>query len=150
MATIPDFVSNFKRLNNNKFNEIVVDEMFEGREEILELNRSQLMRGLKSDGNKVFPLYSSEKYADEKYKMNRLAGYSVPDLKLTGDFHEEFTARRGGKNFLHLYSQDHKSNMLKGKYGKDIFGLTSSSKEEFIEGGYQDRLVRALKRFLNI
>jgi hypothetical protein len=149
MATIPDFVSNFKRLNNNKFNEIVVDEMFNYQERIIDLNKDQLMSGFDSTSQRLRS-YKNREYAEMKNEVNPLAGFGNPDLKLTGQFHRGFHVRRGGKTFLLLNSRDEKNDMLKGKYGKDIFGLTSSSKEEFIEGGYQDRLVRALKRFLNI
>lgn len=149
MATIPDFVTNFKRLNNNKFNEIVVDELYNYQEVIMDFNKDQLMSGYNSNSERLRS-YKNREYAEMKNEVNPLPGFGNPDLNLTGQFHRGFYVRRGGKTFLLLGSSDEKNDKLKGKYGKDIFGLTSSSKESFIEGGFNDRLVRALKRFLNI
>lgn len=82
------------------------------KEEILDLNRQQLDRGLDSEGD------SLGKYKNFRYK-NR---WRPVDLKLEGDFRGEMDLRTDAKG-TELYSHDWKMPILEKRYGKDIFGV---------------------------
>jgi hypothetical protein len=83
-------------------------------DEIMDLNRRQLDRGLDSEGG------SLGKYKNFKYK-NR---YEPVDLKLTGDFRNKFSLQVSDKE-TEIFSQDAKEAKLKKKYGKAIFGISA-------------------------
>lgn len=64
-----------------------------------------------------------------EYKMAMGQPYDRVTLRDTGDFHAGFTLQYSPKAFT-ITSTDWKTQMLMKKYGRDIFGLTASNKDE--------------------
>lgn len=64
-----------------------------------------------------------------EYKMAMGQPYDRVTLRDTGDFHHGFTVQYSPKAFS-ITSTDWKTQMLMKKYGRDIFGLTASNKQE--------------------
>lgn len=64
-----------------------------------------------------------------EYKMAMGQPYGRVTLRDTGDFHAGFTLQYSPKAFT-ITSTDWKTQMLMKKYGRDIFGLTASNKDE--------------------
>ena len=93
---------------------------------IIGLNHLQLENGIKSDGSKIKPFYASLKYKGRR---------SPVDLYLEGDFYKSFKVSvvKGQDVFLLIWASDFKSPFLKGNYGKEIFGLTDTSVQLFVD-----------------
>lgn len=81
-------------------------------DEIMDLNRQQLDRGLDSKGKTL------GRYANFKYKGR----WQPVDLKKTGDFRDKFSLQIDDKA-TEIFSQDEKEAKLKKRYGKEIFGV---------------------------
>ena len=148
MATILQVLNNFKALN---LMEVSANTIYELRENIYDLNREQLIRGLDKFGKKFYE-YKSEQYADYKYSKNTLAGYGNADGKDTGAFYDEITLRFLNKSTYLIYSQDEKYKKLTSPkmFGADIFGLMSSSKEKLIDNNLQSKLVENVKKVVRL
>ena len=84
-------------------------------EEIVDLNRGQMLSSTRSDGQAITPEYSPA-YAARK-------GFSAPNLKLTGDFQSEMDLIVEGNEYI-ITSFDFKTPFLVDKYGAAIFGIT--------------------------
>jgi hypothetical protein len=87
--------------------------------------RQQLSQGMKSDGT-FLPDYSFRSV----FQFNKPPG----PIRLydTGDFYRGiFLDVRG--DIFNIESYDPKNQMLQDRYGKDIFGLTQESKEQWIQ-----------------
>lgn len=82
------------------------------QDEIMDLNRQQLDRGLDSQGK------SLGKYANFSYKGR----FQPVDLKLTGDYRNEFSIQIDDRQ-TEIFSQNWKEAILKLRYGKDINGV---------------------------
>lgn len=95
---------------------------------IVDLNTSQLEIG-KDSNNEPLHDYSSRPYAEWKMELGSKAPFMTPNLKVTGEFHEGFTAKSEDGNVF-ITSTDWKTGKLKGMYGDDIFGLTDDSKKD--------------------
>lgn len=97
-------------------------------DDILDLNRQQLDRGLDAAGD------SLGRYKNFKYK-NR---WQPVDLKLTGDFRRKFTLQSDEKETI-IFSQDVKAPLLEKRYGVDINGIPSSmipNMQELVEDDF--------------
>ncbi|MEI8142833.1 MAG: hypothetical protein WCG90_08205 [Chitinophagia bacterium] len=97
---------------------LIGEAMQEKDEQIMDLNKQQLDRGLDATDD------SLGRYKNFKYK-NR---FQPVDLLLTGDFRKKFTLAPGKKS-AEIFSQDQKSTFLEKRYGKDIFGISSNVKD---------------------
>ncbi|GEM_PF-4217768 len=82
------------------------------KDDILDLNRQQLDRGLDSDGD------SLGRYKNFNYKKR----WAPVDLKLHNDFRSEMDLKTDDKG-TELFSHDWKAAILTKRYGKDIFGV---------------------------
>lgn len=108
------FVDPFKELD---LQQLVGAAMEEKQEEIFDINRQQLAKGLDAKGK------SLGRYKNFKYK-NR---FQPVDLLLTGSFQGRFTLTAGKKS-AELFSQDQKAPFLEKRYGKDINGISDAFK----------------------
>lgn len=109
-------------------------------DDLIEENKKQLLSGFGSDGNKlkekdvygkIGPAYYKwQKYADQKYAQNPLAGYGIPDLNLTGSFFAGFEASVSGTTIKEL-STDGKDEKLENKY-QYIFGVGGEYKSNYL------------------
>lgn len=93
---------------------------------IVDMNRQQMVKGSRADGEVIEPEYRSFSYAMMKKDRGGQAPLFIPDLKLTGDFHEAM-AMAVDEDGYEIGSSDEKTGMLMEKY-RDIFGLTEENK----------------------
>lgn len=111
---------------------IVVEVMMEFKEEIIDLNTSQLEKGKLSTGENISPDYELSEYARFKKSRGSIAPLGVPDLKLEGDYYSGKYLRKVPRGVL-MGSDDPKAPHLEEKYSEDIDGLTDQNKEEVKE-----------------
>ena len=102
-----------------------IGAVVENREEILDLNISQLEVGKDSLGE-LLERYVLDSYAEFKQAIGSQAPFGIADLILEGDFTEGFFLIVDGKK-IQITSTDDKTGDLAHKYGQDIFGLTEDS-----------------------
>lgn len=101
--------------------------------EIEALNKEQLYNGEDSEGYELAPPYSNKYYSRKKRSMNSKPGAGIPDLFLTGSFYKGFGVLVDNDSF-EVDSVDSKSEKLKSKYGKKIFGLQQKNKTVYSLG----------------
>lgn len=94
---------------------------------IAKLNADQMLEGLTAEAKPIRP-----KYTPTYLKRKRRMGYSLdgtPDLKYTGAFQGDMDTlvNRGEYN---VTSYDEKANMLRNRYGAEIFGLSADNIEK--------------------
>lgn len=133
----------YKKWKNLDVLQQVMFTVVEYKDEIVQLNREQLMDGVNKNNVKITPEYTSESYAKSKNKRNPSAGYLTPDLYNKGSFHEGIVLDVLDKTKYSIHSIDSKNKMLEDKY-KDIFGLNSQSKAE-IKNEFQVSFIKRIK-----
>lgn len=116
---------------NDKLQALDIDELTRqavkmNEDKILDLNREQMETGKNTEGQTI-GAYRSKSYANFKKAIGSRAPFRVPDLKLTGEFHERMILEVDDNQYF-IYSTDEKAGMLAEKYAK-IFGLTKESQE---------------------
>ena len=89
--------------------------------ELVFLNKQQMLQSKLSDDTSILPEYSAS-YAAFK-------GFSKPDLKLTGDFQSEMFLIADNGQFQ-IASTDYKTPLLVNKYSENIFGIAPSNTEK--------------------
>ena len=128
MSTISSLLQKFQSLDTD---EIINESFVATTSQFEDTQRLQLMAGKTKTGDPISPSYMSPKYAAAKNEMNSLPGLGVPDLNLTGAFHEEIDMEVGNDS-LDIISKDSKGPELEDKY-KDIFGLGTNFKTDYLE-----------------
>jgi hypothetical protein len=98
---------------------------------------------------KIQPGYRRVRYAIVKHEMNSLAGYGVPDLNLTGRFYASFDLWMKQYTYI-IDAHDEKVEKLAGKYGEEIFGLTSESKRHVYTDIIRPFLLRRIAELTGI
>jgi len=114
----------------SSLDEIVVETIKESEKELLDLLRSQLSHGEKSDGQ--MPSYANEKYAEYKQKIGSQAPKGIVDLKLTGAFQDKLRliiTKKGAR----IRSYDKKKSDLQNKYGVEIFELNAENQTFYLK-----------------
>jgi hypothetical protein len=79
--------------------------------------------------------------------MNPKPGFGTPDLRLTGEFYSEFTLPQQ-TDFFQFGSNDPKTRFLVDRYGRNIFGLSDKSKNQYINDIFYQKFMAAVKRQL--
>ena len=126
----------FTRLLNNvnkivnDIDNITVGAMMEVKEEIIDLNTSQLEAG-KLSTDKNLDSYTSDAYARFKKSIGSKSS-PIADLKLTGDFYSGFNVQFKSDSLV-FDSSDSKAPNLEKEWSKDIYGLTNKNKSEVSE-----------------
>jgi hypothetical protein len=110
--------------------ELFAEVIEENKEYIADLNTSQLEKGKDSNDENISPDYLYPEYAKLKMSMGSQAPLGVPNLKLTGEFHEGFFAEPGKDGGIFISSKDSKTGKLTKKYSTNIFGLMDKSKAD--------------------
>lgn len=105
----------------------------DSRTVIEDMNAEQLLQGHRADGSEITPKYRNPLYAAAKQHRNSKPKPGTPDLKNTGAFHQGITARIDGAGIT-LEGTEQKTEMLQGKYGDDIIGLSAENIEELKTG----------------
>jgi len=117
-----------KRFESLNINELAREAVEETKQEIISLQRDQMLHGLKKDGSKIGK-YKDDKYAAKKFSKNPLAGFGNVDLKLENDFQNDiFVDVR--VNTLVIDSADEKTPKLIDDYG-DPFGLEKERLDKY-------------------
>ena len=111
---------------------------------VLDLNRRQLFAGEDSDGIQLLK-YKSKSYAEFKRKLNPRG---VTDLRLTGEFHNNFFLV--SEVPLIIWSYDAKTDLLVDKYGKTIFGLTDESIKALMVGYIKKEYQEYFKKLIQL
>ena len=150
MCTIAEMNGRVNELAT-KLGIIAVNVLDDMKSEVVNLQREQMMDGRNKLGEEI-GTYRSIVYADMKHRMNPRPGNGVPDLRLTGAFHDgiKLETSPASKTYV-ITSTDPKTNALIKKYGSKIFGLDSRSREILIgQLGYKKNLVSAINFALQI
>lgn len=95
----------------------------ENKEELADLNVTQMEQGLASTGKNITPKYSP-KYA-------RFKGFTTPNLKVTGDYHSSIDVERKGDRLL-FFSKDagsDKVNFLDEHYDNNQYGIAPQNEQ---------------------
>lgn len=127
MARLGQLIKKFESLD---IDQLAVEAVEETREQLLDIQRDQLLHGERKDGNKIGK-YKSEQYAAKKLAQNPLAGSGNVDLKFTGEYHEELFVDIRDETLIidSAASQDKIENII-DKYG-DPLGLNETSLNEY-------------------
>jgi len=110
---------------------IVALSITDNAKRIIELQQQQMLQGETVTMDKI-GMYRDMFYAEEKYKMNSLAGEGFVDLKYTGGFFKDMFLTVT-ENEIIIFSKDEKASDLTKKYSNDIWGLQDMSIEQIIE-----------------
>jgi hypothetical protein len=131
----------------------MVEAMVESKEEIIDLNVSQIESGITKEGIAIMPEYQSEEYAKEKKSMGSKAPLGTPDLKLTGDFlesarAEEYIGSNPESSGLFIESTDEKADKLESWYD-NIWGIApvnAAELQELIIDNAQKKIIYGLTK----
>lgn len=108
---------------------------------ILDLNKDQMERdGVDGTGKKIRPAYTPYTVKLKKAKGHTHSHVTLTD---TGDFSDAIYVEFGD-DFFYLGSEDPKTGELMLKYGDDIFGLNSGSRDELIDA-MKDNFIQAAR-----
>lgn len=92
-------------------------------DQLLKFNEDQLAMGKNKKGSNISPLYS-EAYAKKK-------GFSIPDLKLTGDFiAARFVSVNENDLTYFVGSEDDKTTHLLERYGEDVLSVPENKQSD--------------------
>lgn len=129
--------------------QVASDSLSEFPEEMVMLNREQLMEGKLSTGLDITPSYfddpffksreAAQRYSDWKDKItpNPKRKRGTPNLFITGPFHESLDLEVTRGEYL-FTSSFHKAQDIFSKFSEDVAGLTEDSKEILKEEGLQE------------
>lgn len=118
----------------------------ESGETFAKLNRRQLYAGLTPDGAKISPQYASPYYAKKKNKMNSKPGLGTPDLRVTGDYQDQFVVEAQDGEIDESSPVEY-AKRLDELYGPtNIYGLTDENMQEYIDGDLSDALAGELEK----
>lgn len=146
MGTIHNLYSKVKQID---MEQIIFESVDQTKGAIPDLNKADLQQGLLATSEAIQPDYYFDSYAKEKFEMNPLPGYGVPDLKLTGSFYEGLVTSVDKTSFTTL-STDGKASMLEEKYSKDIYGLTKDAKTAYSIGVLKPVLNQNLRNAMGL
>lgn len=133
---------------------VAIETMENTTEELIRLNKEQLLHGKTSDGDLLAP-YRSEDYANYKHGLNPLPGFGTPDYRLTGAFFSGFVVTISG-DVEDIHSTDPKTQKLEdreggGQIGADrIFGPDDESHEEYVINAFAPEFYEILYRALKM
>ncbi len=165
--TLNDLLSNAKALQDSLVRGDAVREVVTNhQQDILDLQRYQLLQGKASSGEDLRPFYtedlkpngyfnsveSAKRYAAWKgtisYPQQAERNADAPNLYINGKFHNELRVRIGNRDMVIDGSSSYSRGII-DKYGLNNFGLSKEKWNEifFDKGGY-DELMDEVKRIL--
>lgn len=147
MATIHEML---RRAQSIDLQAIGVSVVVATKDELIKLNKEQLMD--KGEDKNLIKLksYQNASYARRKNQRNPFPGLGTPDLYNTGSFQNAFQLKINSKNSFDIFSNDSKSSDLQKKYGKAIFGISEPNRQEYADEFMQPALVREVKKILRV
>jgi hypothetical protein len=149
-----------RRLKSFSLEVEVADSVNETKDEMLNLNRMQLLRGLTKDGDYLSPKYSEDPFFKSKESAKRYAAWKkkiepvktdrpedVPNLFIVGVFHGKIDVKANANEYTFTNSASFASG-VESKF-KDIYGLTPESKSEtyipdYLLPSVQNRITKKL------
>jgi len=127
MASIFEIAGKMERIN---LNILAAQAIEENEDDINKRNREQLEKGTDRNGKKIKPKYKSKSYAKRKNKMNSAAGLGTPDLKVTGQLHDEIGVIVEGVDvFVTSFDEKMKYKSIQ-QYLPNAFGLNRKNQTE--------------------
>jgi hypothetical protein len=138
MSNVRKLIERFKSLN---VDDISGQAITDTKDELIIRNQAQMYEGQKADGSPLESFgrstYAWKTYADEKYRMNPLAGYGNKDHYNTGSYYRGMYATVQGST-IKMGSTDSKANDLEtgGEYG-----LNNEHKADYIKEHLKPRFV---------
>lgn len=127
MARLGQLLKKYQSLN---IDQLAIEAVEETRDQLLDIQRDQLLHGERKDGSKIGK-YKSESYAAKKLSQNPLAGSGNVDLKFTGEYYQElFVDIRNETLVIDSAASVDKINSIIDKYG-DPLGLNEVSLNEY-------------------
>jgi len=135
--------------------EMLINDAFNSAsEQIEQLNREQLEKGIKSTGEELGDYVGY--YREVRVQQGLQVDYV--DLKVTGKFYNSIYAKREGNEY-EIFSTDTASKVQaliyggngvrKGGFGEEIFGLTDENKLT-VKGLTRDTLIEIIEQVMNI
>jgi len=128
MGTIAELYNALKTVN---INVIAKTAMGKTTKNLVDLQKAQLLKGLRQDGT------SQKNYSKRSQTM--FGKPNIPmQMKDTGAYHKSITVDVGTDEF-EMLATDSKSEMLEDKYGgrSTLLGLTDQSTEFYTEKNFQ-------------
>ena len=147
MATIHEML---RRAQSIDLQAIGVSVIVDTKDELIKLNKEQLMDKGEDKNLVKLKSYRSASYARKKNQRNPFPGLGTPDLYNTGAFQNAFQLKINSKNSFDIYSNNSKSGDLQKKYGKAIFGVSDPNKQEYADEYMQPALVREVRKILKV
>ena len=147
MATIHEML---RRVQSIDLQAIGVSVIVDTKDELIKLNKEQLMDKGEDKNLVKLKSYRSASYARKKNQRNPFPGLGTPDLYNTGAFQNAFQLKINSKNSFDIYSSNGKSGDLQKKYGKAIFGISDPNKQEYADDYMQPALVREVRKILKV
>lgn len=143
MGSITRLKNSLKKID---FDAVIAESVIENQKPLVFLQKEQMLRGEKSTGARI-GRYANKKYASEKYRLSRRAGFRFVDLHYTGDFQSDIYIILKRKSIV-FTSGDLKTNALVKKYGKDIFGLTKQRTADYSRKYLTPTAIKKIKKLI--
>lgn len=123
----------------------VQEAVIETSGEMIILNQGQMSLGKRADGTEITPSYADTTIEIKESKGQETRWVTLHDI---GSFWENMFVDVNANSYS-LSSADSKTDKLKKKYGKNIFGLTKESKSEeyiplYLLPAVQERVTKKL------
>lgn len=117
-----------RRCNRFDIRKEVTDVIESTQDGITALNKKQLFSGIRSTGTDIKPAYAPYTVLIKDQKGQPTDRVTLKD---TGSFYDNFFVDVNSETFT-INSSDPKTEVLIGKYGEKIMGLTSDSRGEYV------------------
>lgn len=167
MMTIEGLLDNAREMQRRMQQGAIVREVLQGHgEDIVDLQRTQLLMGKGSDGNDLHPFYSedlkprgyfrSRRSADNYRAWKQELSYpktvkrnpDAPNLYITGVFHNDLNVRFNADSVAVVPDTAYAANIM-SKYGYGVFGLSAQSwGEVWNDRGAKSELIMKMKELL--
>lgn len=140
-----------RRLNNFDLVNILSECVDETGDELIELNREQLLHGRDKHGDYLSPKYSEDPYFKTPESAKRYAQwkasiepkrdkpFDVPNLFITGRYHRSIDITVGPTTY-DITSSDPNASSIESKFSEDVYGLGGEFREMYIEDQLFERL----------
>jgi hypothetical protein len=135
--TMPTGAEILRRMQRVNIIDMAGSIMEQNADEVVELNKKQLLKGLNRFGQQLSPKYSEDpyfktaaaakRYADWKKKLFPNMTYDVPNLIINGVYHNSISMARAG-NSLRFSASASFAGSIESKYQGSALGLTDQSK----------------------
>jgi hypothetical protein len=139
MSTIVSVARNFNNMAKG-FSQAVQNAIEQTKESIADLNASQLAQGIRSDGSKITPEYST---LTIELKLGQPGLSGIVDrvtLYNEGNFYRGITVTNITPSTYDITSTDWKTKKLEDKYGVKILGLTVENRSQYAKGPFWIKL----------